>query len=145
MASRELWKTYFFPIWRPVRGESLIFVCFYGCIVCPAGAWTSAWRRPLPPFSLYKPVFNGNTTHPLKHTKIKLSPLTGLQMEKKYVFHNPKDAIQNFWYGLKKNFLITLRSQEFIRSITPLTSTRGVYELRMCWSVDVSRVDRSKV
>ena len=35
MASRGLRKTYFFSIWRLVRGETLIFVCFYGCIVCP--------------------------------------------------------------------------------------------------------------
>ena len=35
----------------------------------------------------------GHTTHPLKHTKIKVSPLTGLQMEKNYVFRNPRDAI----------------------------------------------------
>ena len=29
MASRGLRKTSFFSIWRPVRGETLIFVCFY--------------------------------------------------------------------------------------------------------------------
>ena len=34
--------------------------------------------------------------------KIKVSPLTGLQMEKNYVFRNPRDAIQNFCYALKK-------------------------------------------
>ena len=28
-------KHIFFSIWRPVRGETLIFVCFYGCVVCP--------------------------------------------------------------------------------------------------------------
>ena len=33
------------------------------------------------------------TVHPQEHTKIKVSPLTGLQMEKKYVFHNSRDAI----------------------------------------------------
>ena len=38
--------------------------------------------RALRPFTLYKPVFNGQTTHPLKHTKIKVSPRTSLQMEK---------------------------------------------------------------
>ena len=35
----------------------------------------------------------GPTTHPEEHTKIKVSPLTGLQMGKKYVFRNPRDAI----------------------------------------------------
>ena len=57
-------KHNFFPIWRSVRGETLIFVCFYGWVVCPAGVCGPAWRRPLRSFSLYKPVFNGNTTHP---------------------------------------------------------------------------------
>ena len=33
------------------------------------------------------------TTHPLEHTKIRVSPLTGIQMEKNYVFRNPRDAI----------------------------------------------------
>ena len=48
----------FFPIWRPVRGKKMIFVCSYGCVEGPAGVWGPAWQRPLPPFSLYKPVFN---------------------------------------------------------------------------------------
>ena len=38
-------KHNFFSNWRPVRGETLIFVCFYGCVVCPAGVWGPAWRR----------------------------------------------------------------------------------------------------
>ena len=37
-----------------------------------------------------------------KNTKIKVSPLTGIQIEKKYVFRNPRDAIKNFCYALKK-------------------------------------------
>ena len=37
--------------------------------------------------------WNSYTTHPYEHTEIKVSPLTGLQMEKKYVFRNPRDAI----------------------------------------------------
>ena len=65
-------KNIIFFIWRLVRGETLIFVCFYGWIVCPAGAWAPAWRRPLRPFSLYKPVFNGQTTH-RKKSKFLLS------------------------------------------------------------------------
>ena len=48
-----------FSIWWPLRGETLIFVCFYGCVVCPAGVWGPAWRRLLRPLRLYKPVFNG--------------------------------------------------------------------------------------
>ena len=28
-------KHNFFSIWRPVREEPLIFVCFYGCLLCP--------------------------------------------------------------------------------------------------------------
>ena len=32
----------------------------------------------------------------------KVSPLTGLQIEKNYVFRNPRDAIKNFCYGLIK-------------------------------------------
>ena len=74
-----------FSIWRPV--------CSYGCVVGPAGVWGPAWRRPLPPFSLYKPVFNGPTLLPQEHTKIKVSPLTDPQMEKNYVFRNTRDAI----------------------------------------------------
>ena len=35
MASRGLLKTHFFSILRPVRGETLMFVCSYGCIVGP--------------------------------------------------------------------------------------------------------------
>ena len=33
MASRGLRKTYFFSIRGSVRGETLIFVCSYGCVV----------------------------------------------------------------------------------------------------------------
>ena len=57
-------KHHFFPISGSVRGGILIFVCSYGCVVGPAGGWGLAWRRPLPQFSLYKPVFKGPTTHP---------------------------------------------------------------------------------
>ena len=59
----------------------------------PGGRVWPRVTRALRPFTLYKPVFNGQTTHPLKHTKIKVSPLTSLQMEKNYVFRNPRDAI----------------------------------------------------
>ena len=48
--------------------QNIIFfhlkACFYGCVVCLAGAWVPAWRPPLRPLSLYKPVFNGHTKHP---------------------------------------------------------------------------------
>ena len=51
----------------------------------------------------------GQTTHPSTHTKIKVSPLTGLQMEKNYVFRNPLPRCYlKLLLCLKKNFLITL-------------------------------------
>ena len=55
--------------------------------------------RALRQFTLYKPVFNGQTTHPLKHTKIKVSPLTGLQMVFSVI---PEMPSKTFVIGLKK-------------------------------------------
>ena len=37
-------KNIIFSIWRLVRGETLIFVCFYGWVVCPAGVCGPAWH-----------------------------------------------------------------------------------------------------
>ena len=63
----------------------MIFVCFYGCIVCPlkTGLYKLNGRSGRRHAGPHKPA--GHTTHP--------SPLTGLQMEKNYVFRNPRDAI----------------------------------------------------
>ena len=45
MASRGLRKIQFFSIWRPVRGETLIFVCFYGCVVFPLKPVSISWME----------------------------------------------------------------------------------------------------
>ena len=71
----------------------MIFVCFYGYVVCPLKPGYkqnggSGRRHAAGP---HTPA--GPTTHPLEHTKIKVSPLTGLQMGVKYVFRNSRDAI----------------------------------------------------
>ena len=41
----------------------------------------------------------GPTTHPLEHTKIKVSPLTGLQMEKNMFFVIPDMPSKTFVMG----------------------------------------------
>ena len=51
-----------------MRGETLIFVCSYRCVVGPASVGGPAWRRPLPPFSLYKPVLT-DPLHIRKNTQ----------------------------------------------------------------------------
>ena len=68
----------------------MIFVCSYGCVVGPlkTGLYKlnggSGRRHAVAPHARH--------THK-EHTKIKVSPLTGLQMEKNYVFRNPRDVI----------------------------------------------------
>ena len=83
--------------------ETLIFVCSYGCLVALAGVWCPArcvrwqardWRR-LPPFSSYKPVFNGQTTHRKNTQKSKFLVI-------------PEMPSKTFAMLYKKNFLITL-------------------------------------
>ena len=74
----------------------MIFVCAYGCVVGPLET------------GLYKlnggsgrrhAVVNPGPTRPpdplhiRKNTQNKVSPLTRLQMGKKYVFRDPRDAI----------------------------------------------------
>ena len=70
-----------------MRGESLIFVCSYGCVV---GLVKSG---------LYKLNVGRRRRHAGPHTpagpttQIKVSPLTDPKMEKSYVFRNPRGAI----------------------------------------------------
>ena len=59
-------------------GETLVFVCSYGYVVGPLK--TGLYKLTGPHTSA------GPTIHPEKHTKIKVSPLTDPQMEKKLCF-----------------------------------------------------------
>ena len=71
----------------------MIFVCSYGCLVGPvknrfiSAEWTERTQS--------RRATHGRRAYytSVKPTKIKVSPLTGLQMETNYVFHNPRDAI----------------------------------------------------
>ena len=54
-------------------------------------------------------------------------------MEKKYVFRNPRDAIQNFCYALKKNFLITLSLR--VRDFLSASSLKNTFKIRQGHSV----------
>ena len=65
----------------PVRGETLIFVCFYGCVEFPLKT------------GLCKLNGRSGRRHAGAHAPAGHTLLTGLQMEKKYVFRNPRDAI----------------------------------------------------
>ena len=93
MASRGLRITSFFFHLKACERRNFDFCVFLRVGSLPGGRVLPGVSHALRPFTLYKPVFNGQTTHPLKHTKIKVSPLTSLQMEKNYVFRNPRDAI----------------------------------------------------
>ena len=71
----------------------MIFVCFYECVVCPlkTGLYKLNGQSGRRHAGAHAPA--GQTIHRKTHTKIKASPLTGLQMEKKRVFRNRRDAI----------------------------------------------------
>ena len=81
MAARGLRKTYFFFHLEACERRNFDFCVFLrmcSVTVSPRENNLQVFRY---------------TTHPYEHTKIKVSPLTGLQMEKSYVFRNPRDAI----------------------------------------------------
>ena len=69
----------------------MIFVCSYGCV----GPLITG---------LYKLNGGSGRRHAGPHTSAgpTTHPLTDPQMEKNYVFRNPRDAISNFCYGLIK-------------------------------------------
>ena len=73
MASRGLRKNIFFSILGSVRGETLIFVCSYGCVVGPlktdlyklnGGRRRAVGPSPASLRTTRPPVTSGPTTHP---------------------------------------------------------------------------------
>ena len=89
MASRGLQKNIFFPHLRACERRNFDFCLFLRVGSLPGGRVWPGVTRALRPFTLYKPVFNGQTTQTQKSKFL----LSSLQMEKNYVFRNPRDAI----------------------------------------------------
>ena len=95
----------------------MIFVCFYGCVAFPlkpglyklnGGSGRCPCRRH-PCQLTHQAVRRTHYTSVRTHKNQSFSSHRPSNGEKKYVFRNLRDAIYNFCYGLKKNFLITSR------------------------------------
>ena len=90
MAYRGLRKTHFFPHLKACERRNFDFGVFLRmCSVTVS-----------PPEN--NPQVFRYTTHPLKHTKIKISLLTGLQMGKKMFFVIPEMPSKTFFLLYKK-------------------------------------------
>ena len=84
-------------------------MCSYGCVVGQARVWGPAWRCPLPPFSLYKPVLT-DPLHIRKSTqKSKFLLSQAFKWKKNMFLVIPEMPSKTFVMVLKKNFLITLK------------------------------------
>ena len=108
MASRGLRKTYFFFIWRLVRGETLIFVCFYGWVVCPlkTGLYKVNGRSARVTPGHTRPPGRLPTRKNTQKSKFLLSQ--AFKWKKIMFFVIPEMPYETF-VMLYKNFLITLR------------------------------------